>query len=356
MKNNYKYLHDILGSNIKSDKNINFTDFFKNKGKKDDGSQLDNTIKYTFFADTNIFIKLNYIDEDNKLKIDVSLKKQNSNNKDTLYTLHYYQHFLFKKNEQNDILTLDDIDIQKISKIIRNSKTFIPTDANSFFRSNLFFAICEKGFILCDTSSENTERLNRVVMLFILAIAYNLKIEKLLLQCAEIYDNSRDETDEITKFRESIFEFNLKYFFEFPVKEERHETMIIWKLISNTFFVKQKHDEVNAQVLDLTKIIVQNQEKEEREKNEKSQQDKQAQDSKIQNNVAIIGLVIAFAPLIMDFVNLIIETCSKEYKDIIKIVVQLLLITFGILTVIKVLKSEYIQNKLNNFLHTKKNE
>ena len=46
----------------------------------------------------------------------------------------------------------------------------------------------------------------------------------------------------------------------------------------------------------------------------------------------------------------------EEYKDIIKIVVQLLLITFGILTVIKMLKSEYIQNKLNNFLHTKKNE
>ena len=57
MKNNYRYLHDILGSNIESDKNTNFTEFFKNKGKQDDGSQLDNTIKYTFFKDTDIFIK-----------------------------------------------------------------------------------------------------------------------------------------------------------------------------------------------------------------------------------------------------------------------------------------------------------
>lgn len=358
MKNNYKYLYDILGSNITCDNHINFVELYEF------GESTKKDITYTFFNDINIFVSAKFIPSDNKNnkekidKLEINIISPKSEKQ---YKLRYYKKFINRPNIKN-VLSIDDIDTNKVSTIIRGSETFKITKENSLFEKHLFFAICEKGCVLCDIY-DNNERLNRITVLFMLAVAYNTKTEYFLEHCYNTYSKNKSDTNEIIKFRESIYEFSLKYFFEFPVKEERHETIIIWKLISNTFFVKQKHDEINAQVLDLTKIIVQNQdknklnqEKEERERNEKLQQDKQEKDSKIQNNIAIIGLVIAFAPLIMDFVNLIIETCIKEYKDIFKIVAQLLFIIFGMLTIFKIFRSEYIQNKLSNFLHTKKNE
>ncbi len=352
MKNNYKYLYDILGSNITCDNHINFVELYEI------GESTKKDITYTFFNDINILVSAKFIPSDNKNnkekidKLEINIISPKSEKQ---YKLHYYKKFINRPNIKN-VLSIDDIDTNKVSTIIRGSETFKITKENSLFEKHLFFAICEKGCVLCDIY-DNDERLNRITVLFMLAVAYNTKTEYFLEHCYNTYSKNKSDTNEIIKFRESIYEFSLKYFFELPVKEEKYETINIWLLIANALYVKQKYNEINKQVLDLTKIIVQNQEKEARERNEKSQQDKQAQDSKIQNNIAIIGLVIAFAPLIMDFFNLIVDTCvSFEYNKIIKLIIQFILIIFGILTVIKILKSEYIQNKLSNFLHTKKNE
>ena len=165
MKNNYKYLYDILGSNITCDNHINFVELYEI------GESTKKDITYTFFNDINILVSAKFIPSDNKNnkekidKLEINIISPKSEKQ---YKLHYYKKFINRPNIKN-VLSIDDIDTNKVSTIIRGSETFKITKENSLFEKHLFFAICEKGCVLCDIY-DNDERLDRITVLFILAV------------------------------------------------------------------------------------------------------------------------------------------------------------------------------------------
>lgn len=78
-------------------------------------------------------------------------------------------------------------------------------------------------------------RNSRFLTLYLLAIVYNLKMEKFLEDGDKIYknyinkkeENSLEGISEIIEFRESIYAFDLQYFFENPIKIDKYESYIV---------------------------------------------------------------------------------------------------------------------------------
>ena len=183
-------------------------------------------------------------------------------------------------------------------------------------------------------------------------------MDKFLEAGEDIYDKNKENVQAIIDFRESIYAFNLKYFFEFPVKIDRAETLNIWKIISNNYFVKQKHDEINAQVLDLTNIIVKNQdkqkleyEKKRREAEEKIKNEIQERDKTLQTKLTTIGLAIALAPILIDIANLIVEYIA--FKQNININIAKILAPIAIVVILLYPK---IREKIFNLINGNENE
>lgn len=199
-------------------------------------------------------------------------------------------------------------------------------------------------------------------MLFLLALAYNARMDAFLKDSIDIYNTYKSEntnlSDTIYKriidFREYVYFFNLKYFFEFPVKQDRHELFKIWELISNTYLVKQKHDEINAQVSDLTKVITLNQNEKKLEEEKEFQERIQDRDKKFNKNISLIGIVLAIAPILIDIVNLYIKESDTFKRTVVySLIIILLILIITIFCYIpklfnfiwKKLKSIYKKNK-----------
>lgn len=217
---------------------------------------------------------------------------------------------------------------EKLSKEIRNTGTFMINDQNSYETEHTFFVIGDKTFIFCSKkrleetnmsaqqyNEQTIDKFDRFLLLFLLALAYNARMDAFLKDSLDIYNTYKSEntnlSDTIYKriidFREYVYFFNLKYFFEFPVKQDRHELFKIWELISNTYLVKQKHNEINVQVSDLTKVITFNQNEKRLEEEKNFQKQMQERDKKINTNITIIGFVLAIAPIVIEIVHTIFK-------------------------------------------------
>lgn len=224
--------------------------------------------------------------------------------------------------------TEKQINEEKLSEEIRNSGTFIINGQNSYETKHTFFVVGDRTFILCSKKrleeiNESSQKYNkqtidksdRFLLLFLLALAYNARMDAFLKDSLDIYNTYKSEntnlSDTIYKriidFREYVYFFNLKYFFEFPVKQDRHELFKIWELMSNTYLVKQKHDEINVQVSDLTKVITFNQNEKRLEEEKNFQKQMQERDKKINTNITIIGFVLAIAPIVIEIVHTIFK-------------------------------------------------
>ena len=121
-----------------------------------------------------------------------------------------------KDNENKDIeIKMENIDIEQVSNDLRGYSTLRANNANSYLGRGFFFIICERGFAISDFNTKvNIRRFHNFVILFLLAIAYNLKMDDFLIQGAEVYNKHRDNIEEISDLQESIYAFNLQYFFE----------------------------------------------------------------------------------------------------------------------------------------------
>lgn len=175
-----------------------------------------------------------------------------------------------------------------ISEEFRDAKTFKPDETNSYETSYFHFMISEKGFAVYKKPSyynknksktnddqENNENSQnevkekdtadqvfyRILMMYLLALAYNQKMDKLSNLMAAIYVRKQDN-NLLEKFMESIHAFDLQFFFENPVKMDRYQTYNLWQIIAKNYNVKAKHDEIKSQVLALADIISRNKEKE----------------------------------------------------------------------------------------------
>lgn len=339
--NKEQYLKFTFFSNHRNnDKKDNITLYFKSRIIKNDTKGDLKEKKTKIYIDTNRELL------DNIFKKDMQDKNNDSNEKDyseenssslhqiidkddrdyILYNLFYENDKIYiknkelisdKDNENKDIeIKMENIDIEQVSNDLRGYSTLRANNANSYLGRGFFFIICERGFAISDFNTKvNIRRFHNFVILFLLAIAYNLKMDDFLIQGAEVYNKHRDNIEEISDLQESIYAFNLQYFFENPVKIDRHQLYTIWSIISKNYNIKTKHDEVNTQVLELTNLL----------ENRKSQA--------FNKNISLLGIVLATAPILTEIVNLLIEESSLFVKGgvyaIVIIVLILIIKTFG---------------------------
>ncbi|MFY4859752.1 hypothetical protein [Aliarcobacter butzleri] len=155
----------------------------------------------------------------------------------------YYGHYF--NNLQAD---------ENISQSLRNSNTLKISDINCYDSSDIKVVFAESGFVVCSKLNFSAEdKFDRVLLLFLLSLAYNLKAEKLLQDVSNSYKNSSYE--DMILLRDEIYDFDLNCYFYNPVKQNKHQVYNIWNLISKNYDVKIKHDEIKSQVVDLTGII-----------------------------------------------------------------------------------------------------
>lgn len=178
---------------------------------------------------------------------------------------------------------------ENISQSLRNSNTLKISDINCYDNSDIKVVFAESGFVVCSKLNLSAEdKFDRVLLLFLLSLAYNLKAEKLLQDVSNSYKKSSYE--DMILLRDEIYAFDLNCYFYNPVKQNKHQVYNIWNLISQNYDVKIKHDEIKSQVVDLTGII---------ELKHKSILEENAQKSTTKLN--IIMIIIAAASFISIF-------------------------------------------------------
>ncbi len=184
----------------------------------------------------------------------------------------YYGHYF-------DNLKADE----DISQSLRNSNTLKISNINCYDNSDIKVVFAESGFVVCSKLNLNAEdKFDRVLLLFLLSLAYNLKAEKLLQDVSNSYKKSSYE--DMILLRDEIYAFDLNCYFYNPVKQNKHQVYNIWNLISQNYDVKIKHDEIKSQVVDLTGII---------ELKHKSILEENAQKSTTKLNIIMIILAAA---------------------------------------------------------------
>lgn len=324
-------------SNNKKD---SITLYFKSRIIKNDTKDDLKEEKTKIYIDTDAQLLLKIFDKDIQDKKNKSKNKHNNskakdkseensnsvnevtdgevtNNEDRdyiLYNLFYENDKIYIKNkelisDEDNEIKIENIDIEQVSNDLRGYSTLRANNANSYLGRGFFFIICERGFAISDFNTKvNIRRFHNFVILFLLAIAYNLKMDDFLIQGAEVYNKHRDNIEEISDLQESIYAFNLQYFFENPVKIDRHQLYAIWSIISKNYNIKTKHDEVNTQVLELTNLL----------ENRKSQA--------FNKNISLLGIVLATAPILTEIVNLFIEESSLFVKGSVYVIVIIVLI------------------------------
>lgn len=367
-KNSFQFLHDVLGKSILIEdldikNNTNSTDNKNNKYLDLINIQKPLHLQFTFFnnpKDNNkddaitLYLKSRiikdgennsknkkikiYIDNDNDSLLNAyeydeddkntENNKNNENDKPrnyALYNIFYTNDKTYIKGEKSgDVTNIDDIDIRNISKDLRGTYTLKANDTNSYLEGNVFFIICEKGFTFCRFSVyENNFK--QTLILFLLAVAYQFKMNNFLNKGAKLYSENKYDIEKINKLQESIHAFNLQFFFENPVLVSRYQLRIFWNIIAKNYDIKAEHDEVNTQILELTKLL----------------EDKKRE--KFNKNIAIIGVMLAVAPFIIEITNLFIKE-SNIYGRLIAYVITII---FVIITVMHSFIWEKIKNILN---------
>ena len=193
-------------------------------------------------------------------------------NDDTIY------HCYYSKQELSDV---------EISKILRDSTTLQISENNSY-DSDIKFVVCEKGFLWQDKYNfDNTDKFEKALLLFLIALAYNEKSAQILKNVSNSYKKS--SYNEMIKTRNEIYNFDLNCFFTNPVKQNRHQLYDIWSIIEKNYHVVAIHNEIKMQVVELTNII------------ETIKKDKFAR------NIAIIGVCLGVLSLI---------SAMKDFKEL----------------------------------------
>lgn len=257
-------------------------------------------------------------------------------------------------NDTNDIGTYNLE--EEISKHLRRSRPFTINEDNSYSKENFLFAVSEKGIVLCSydkNEKQGKTRNSRFLTLCLLAIAYNIKMEKYLEDGAKIYknyidkkeENSLEGISEIIEFRESIYAFDLQYFFENPVKIDKYESYIVWSIISKCYKVMVRHEEVKNQVLSLTEIIVKNkdQELQKYEKEKELQMEKANKIEKsFQNRISLIGLFVAVVPIVITLIDSV-EILKKHNTLMLILLLLLCVATFFVMYINSKIKKKKIK-------------
>ena len=188
----------------------------------------------------------------------------------------YYAHYLNENKSE-----------EEISQILRNSSTLKIDESNCYERKHMKVVFAEKGFTLCKMKEKYDLQANfdRVLLQFLLSLAYNTYTEQLINEVTEAYNKSN--YDDMIRLRDEIYAFGLKSFFHNPVKQNRHESFELWNIISRTYYVAIKHNEMKSQIADLTGVI-----------ETKYKDEQEAKSKRLEKILGIIGFLLALTSLI----------------------------------------------------------
>ena len=216
-----KFFYDNLNNEIKiynhQDTESIYYDFFK---------------KAFFRAEKEDVI----IESINFKKLNEELKKEN-------------KYFAFYISE-NDIY-LDD---EKISMLLRGSKTLKINEKNSYDNTDVKIVFSERGFLFINKFGKDQEnKFNNILTLYLLSHAYNLYSEGIMSET--IYLHKRDKIKEMLELRKEVYSFNLTCFFSNPVKYDRPQLHQLWIYLHKIYFVEKKHLEVKSQMEDLINLV-----------------------------------------------------------------------------------------------------
>lgn len=183
----------------------------------------------------------------------------------------------------------ENLSDEEISQKLRGSKTLKISEQNTYHNDNdIKVVVCEKGFIWCNQHTafeeKKLERFEMTLKLFLIAIAYNQKSTEILDSVSSSYQSKSYK--KMIEIRDEIYGFDLNYFFENPVKQDRHQQYDIWKIIQQNYHVIELHNEIKSRVVGLTNII---------ETKRKDTQKKW---------IAIFGLIISILSLKDVFLNI----------------------------------------------------
>lgn len=178
-----------------------------------------------------------------------------SEEKETAENKNCYGFMELSKNENYTAYYFNTVQTdEEISKMLRNSNTLKVSNQNCYDNDDIKVVFAEKGFVLCNKfKAEAKDKFDRTIVLFILALAYNQKVEKLLQDVSTAYEKKSYE--DMIRLRDEIHAFDLSCFFYNPVKQNRPQPYTQWNLISQNYDVQIKHDEIKSQVGDLAGVI-----------------------------------------------------------------------------------------------------
>lgn len=199
---------------------------------------LNNTIEYY----ANLEKDIEYISYFGKVYFEISMsdEKLKPNEYDFLGC------HIFDDKETSDL---------SISQNLRGSSTLKVTDNNCYESVDVKVVFAERSFAFISKFNNYNQKskFEKIYILYMLAHAYNLYTEMLLLEVSNSYKNN--DFERMIKLRKEIYIFDLNCFFSNPVYYERHQLNSLWCYVESIYKVEKKYIEVKTQIKDFVSLI-----------------------------------------------------------------------------------------------------
>lgn len=151
-------------------------------------------------------------------------------------------------SKENKDITEDDISFK-----LRGSKTLKVTLSNCYDNPDIKVVFSENGFAFVENFGNQSDKFERIYISFLLAHAYNLYSEKLMIEVSKSYTNNNHKR--MLELRKEIYIFDLNCFFFNPVNYKKQQQHTIWSYLSAIYSVEENHKEMKSQIKDLVNLI-----------------------------------------------------------------------------------------------------
>lgn len=214
--------------------------------------------------------------------------------------------FLVSKNDDSEIF--DDLDIAFSIIQGRKENDFNKYSNESTFDKSAIQATCESNQLTIYFDSKNIWILNileqnsdliilSIVNFFILSQSYKAKMES-------FEENARDDSKKLQKYYKEICEFDLFYYRNIPIIQEKSNPFLqnIWRKMSEFYMVAQTHDELKEVILQMAQVIGE----ETKEQEKKAREKANARFNIIMGVIAVLsalGAILAAVPVVQNLLN-----------------------------------------------------
>lgn len=171
-------------------------------------------------------------------------------------------------------------DVKNFSQIIRDSLSFYSNDDNTIHTNRYKLIFDSKGsciifnnyFFTKQNSNKDNETskcigsvnvvYEDILLLFLLGLTYNNENEHNMQKVTEICNNNSKNYkldslsyNELLKLKYKMLNFDLNYYFDNPVKNNRQEYYKVWNFIASQMHIPELHNESKNQCLDIIHFL-----------------------------------------------------------------------------------------------------